>query len=104
PGRLSQRRGTGARVASEVISASTTGTSDAPADAPGTQTPDENAEVAGEGNGSSRPVSETDGAASVASDDQTSQPSQTSQVTHAEPAPKPAEPPQPAETPQPAHA
>jgi GTP diphosphokinase / guanosine-3',5'-bis(diphosphate) 3'-diphosphatase len=90
-------------VASEVISASTTGTSDGPADAPGTQTPDENAEVAADGaavaadgNGSSRTVPETDGPESVPAEDQNSQ---TSQATHAEPAPN-AETPKPADAPK----
>jgi guanosine-3',5'-bis(diphosphate) 3'-pyrophosphohydrolase len=82
-------------VASEVISASTTGTGSAPADAPGTQAPDDTAEVAEDGNVPSRTVPETDGPAPVPADNQTSQ------ATHAAPAPTPAEPkpaePKPAE-------
>jgi guanosine-3',5'-bis(diphosphate) 3'-pyrophosphohydrolase len=90
-------------VASEVISTSTTGTGSAPADAPGTQRPDDHAEVAADGNVPSRTVPETDGPQPPPADDQTSQ------APHAAPEPQPAEPsakPQPADAqpadPQPA--
>ena len=80
-------------MASEVISASTTGTGAAPADAPGTESPGNATEVAAEGNVPSRTVPATDGPAPVPADDQTSQ------ANNAAPAPKPADPKRPRATP-----
>ena len=87
-------------MASEVISASTTGSEAAPADAPGTERPDDTAEVAANGTVPSRTVPETDGPESDADPAPVPADAETSQATHAAPAPAPAEAPQPADPPQ----
>ena len=84
-------------MASEVISASTTGSEAAPADAPGTERPDDTAEVAANGTVPSRTVPETDGPESDADPAPEPADAETSQATHAAPAPAPAEAPPPAE-------
>jgi GTP diphosphokinase / guanosine-3',5'-bis(diphosphate) 3'-diphosphatase len=91
-------------VASEVISASTTGSEAAPADAPGTERPDDTAEVAANGTVPSRTVPETDGPESDADPAPEPADAETSQATHAAPAPAPAEAPTPADPPQAAEA
>ena len=81
-------------MASEVISASTTGSEAAPTDAPGTERPDDTAEVAANGTVPSRTVPETDSPESDPDPAPEPVDAQTSQATHVAPAPEPAEAPQ----------